>query len=246
MLDPLHQFVISPILKIRFGSLDLSFTNSSLAIMTVLFSVIASLTFGIRNKKLVPDRTQAFLEMVYLLITNLIDSNVGKDGRKYFPFVFSIFLFVLFGNVIGMIPGMFTFTSHIIVTFALAMVVFAFVTVLGFMRHGLKFLTLFTPKGVPWYLIPLVTFIELISFLMRPISLSIRLFANMMAGHTILKIFAGLIGIFVGAFSNPTTTLVVIPLNVCLTGLEFAVAILQAYIFTLLTCVYLNDAVHLH
>ncbi|MDR1334632.1 MAG: F0F1 ATP synthase subunit A [Holosporaceae bacterium] len=246
MLDPLHQFVISPILKIKVGSLDLSFTNSSFAVMVALFSVVAFLTFGARNKKLIPDRAQALLEKVYLLIIDLIDANIGKEGRQYFPFIFSVFLFVLFGNVIGLIPGMFTFTSHIIVTFALAMFVFIVVTVLGFMLHGIKFLGLFAPSGVPWFLMPLVILIELISYLMRPFSLAIRLFANMMAGHAVLKIFAGLIGVFPGAGACITSLLIITPLNVCLTGLELMVAILQAYIFALLTCVYLNDAVHLH
>lgn len=240
MLDPLHQFVIQPIFKINVGGVDLSFTNSSLAIVSAVILICILFSLGLRNKSLVPDRLQAFVEETYLLIAGLIDNNVGTQGRRYFPFVFSIFFFVLFGNLLGMVPYMFTFTSHIIATFTLAMVVFLFVTILGIIKHGVKFLSLFAPKGLPTFLLPAVVPIEMISYLARPISLAVRLFANMMAGHTMMKVFAGFAAML-GVYG-----FLPICVNVVLTGFEIVIAIIQAYVFTILTCVYLNDAVHLH
>ncbi len=240
MLDPLHQFVIQKIINFNIRGVDLSFTNSSLAVLAAVIGIYLLFSIGIGQKRLVPDRMQALIEMSYNLIAGLIDSNIGEKGRRYFPFVFSIFFFILFGNLIGMIPYMFTYTSHIIVTFTLAMVVFMFVTLLGFVRHGLKFFSIFVPHGLPWYLFPVVAPIEMISYLSRPISLSVRLFANMMAGHTMMKVFAGfaaMLGIW--GFAP-------IAVNVILTGFEIVIAMIQAYIFTILTCVYLNDAVNLH
>ncbi|MDR2782026.1 MAG: F0F1 ATP synthase subunit A [Holosporaceae bacterium] len=241
MLDPLHQFAVSPILNINVGGFDLSFTNSSLAVMVAFLMIATIFALGVRSRRLIPDRMQASVEVVYFVIADLIDSNVGRAGRKYFPLVFSVFLFVLFGNIVGLIPHMFTFTSHIVVTFSLALIVFIFVTVLGFVLHGIKFLKLFAPDGVPKFIMPLLIFVELVSYLIRPISLAIRLFANMMAGHTMIKVFAGLLGLF-GSWLVP----VIVPVNMLMTGLELFVATLQAYIFAVLTCVYLNDAVHLH
>lgn len=240
MLDPLHQFVIQPIFKISIAGTDFSFTNSSLAVFCAVFLLYVFFSVGIKNKKLIPDRAQAFVELSYSLIAEMIDNNVGNRGQKYFPFVFSIFFFVLFGNLLGMVPYMFTFTSHIIATFTLAMLVFLFVTVLGFVIHGVKFFGRFAPKGLPVFLLPLLIPIELISYLSRPLSLAVRLFANMMAGHTMMKVFAGfaaMLGIF---------GIAPIAVNVVLTGFEIVIAILQAYVFTILTCVYLNDAIHLH
>ncbi len=240
MLDPLHQFAVQPIFRINVSGIDLSFTNSSFAVFCSVVLICGFFSIGLKRRKLIPNRMQAFVEMSYNLIANMIDDNAGEKGRKYFPFVFSIFFFVLFGNLLGMIPYMFTFTSHIIATFALAMVVFLFVTILGFIIHGTKFLTRFTPKGLPSFLLPLLIPIELISYLSRPLSLAVRLFANMMAGHTMMKVFAGfaaMLGIF---------GIAPIAVNVVLTGFEIVIAILQAYVFTILTCVYLNDAIHLH
>lgn len=240
MLDPLHQFVIQKIINFNIRGVDLSFTNSSLAVLAAVIGIYLLFSIGIGQKRLVPNRMQALIEMSYNLIAGLIDSNIGEKGRRYFPFVFSIFFFILFGNLIGMIPYMFTYTSHIIVTFTLAMVVFMFVTLLGFVRHGLKFFSIFVPHGLPWYLFPVVAPIEMISYLSRPISLSVRLFANMMAGHTMMKVFAGfaaMLGIW--GFAP-------IVVNIILTGFEIVIAMIQAYIFTILTCVYLNDAVNLH
>lgn len=240
MLDPLHQFAIKPIFNIKVGDFDLSFTNSSFSVLVAVILVLFVSFISLRKKKMIPDRVQAFAELMYSFVADMIDTNVGSKGQKYFSFVFSVFLFVLLGNLLGMIPYMFTFTSHIIVTFALAMVVFLFVTILGIVLHGAKFFTLFVPKGLPKFLYPLVVPIELISYLSRPISLSIRLFANMMAGHTMMKVFAGFAAMMgVWGFAP-------IIVNGVLTGFEIAIAALQAYIFSILTCVYLNDAVNLH
>ncbi|MDR2723954.1 MAG: F0F1 ATP synthase subunit A [Holosporaceae bacterium] len=240
MLDPLHQFIVSPLLKINIRGMDLSFTNSSLAIFVALVVICVVFAICLRKKKLIPMRPQAFIELLYTLVADLIDTNVGIDGRHYFHFVFSVFLFVLFGNLVGLIPYMFTFTSHIIATFTIAMIVFLFITSLGIVLHGSSFLSLFAPRGVPKFLLPLLIPVEMISYLSRPVSLSIRLFANMMAGHTMMKVFAGFVAM-IGALG-----ILPILMNVILTGFEVVVAVLQAYIFTILTCVYLKDAVHLH
>ena len=240
MVDPLHQFVISPLIKFDFFGFDLSFTNSSLSVVVAIALIYSLLFLGLRNESLIPNRFQALIEMSYNLVSGLITGNAGTAGLKYFPFVFSIFFFILFGNLLGMVPYMFTFTSHIIVTFTLAMIVFLFVTLLGIFLHGFHFFSVFMPKGVSLFLAPVLVPVEMISYLSRPISLSVRLFANMMAGHTMMKVFAG--------FVSMLGLLGVAPLlvNVVLTGFEIVISVLQAYIFTILTCVYLNDAVHLH
>ncbi|MDR2766584.1 MAG: F0F1 ATP synthase subunit A [Holosporaceae bacterium] len=240
MSDPLHQFVISPIWRINVGGVDLSFTNSALSVLAAVVAIGVFLLLGLKDKKLVPDRWQALVEMLHDLVAQLVRSNVGDSGMRYFPFVFSVFIFVLFGNLLGMIPYMFTFTSHIIVTFTLAMAVFLFVTVLGIVLHGRRFFSLFAPKGLPKFLLPLVAPVEMISYLSRPVSLAVRLFANMMAGHTMMKVFAGF-SVMLGLGGVAP-----IAVNVILTGFEIVIALLQAYVFTILTCVYLNDAVHLH
>jgi F-type H+-transporting ATPase subunit a len=239
-MDPLHQFVISPIFRINAGTVDLSFTNSSLAVFASVALIYAFFRMGLKSKDLIPDRFRSLVEMSYELIANLISVNVGAKGHRYFPFVFSIFIFILVGNLLGMIPYMFTFTSHIIATFTLAMVVFLFVTLLGIYLHGFRFFTLFAPAGLPKFLLPLLVPIEMISYLSRPISLAVRLFANMMAGHTMIKVFAGF-SVMLGALG-----IAPVAMNVILTGFEAVIAILQAYVFAILTCVYLNDAVHLH
>lgn len=240
MLDPLHQFIISPIFRMEIGGVDLSFTNSSLAVLIAVALVLFISLISLREKKIIPDRMQACAEIMYSFVADMIETNVGNKGQRYFSFVFSIFLFILLGNLIGMVPYMFTFTSHIIVTFVLAMVVFSFVTILGMILHGFKFFSLFVPAGLPTFLCPLVVPIELISYFSRPISLSIRLFANMMAGHTMMKVFAGFAAMM-GIFG-----IAPIAVNVVLTGFEIVIASIQAYIFTILTCVYLNDSVNLH
>jgi len=240
MIDPLHQFAISPLAKFEICGVDLSFTNSSLAVLVAVALIFALFAFGLRKGGMIPNRLQAFIEMMYELVAGMITGNAGTAGLKYFPFVFSIFFFVLLGNLLGMVPYMFTFTSHIIVTFTLAMIVFLFVTILGIVLHGFHFFSLFMPRGVSIFLAPILIPVEMISYMSRPISLSVRLFANMMAGHTMMKVFAGFVAMLGILGIAP------IAVNVVLTGFEVVISMLQAYIFTVLTCVYLNDAVHLH
>ena len=238
--SPLAQFEVHRLIPIHIGGVDLSFTNSALFMLITIALVTLLLTAGTRKRALVPGRWQSLAELCYEFVANLVRETVGSEGRTYFPFVFTLFMFILFGNMLGMIPYGFTFTSHIIVTFALALVVFVGVTILGFAKHGIHFFTFFVPPGVSWVLWPLLIPIEIISYLSRPISLSVRLFANMLAGHTLLKVFAG----FVPALGAAG----IIPLAFvsALTGLEFVIAFLQAYVFAILTSLYINDALHLH
>ena len=238
--NPLAQFEIKALVPIQFGELDLSFTNSALFMVIAVTLATAFLMIGTRRGNLVPGRWQSLAEISYEFVAGMIRDNVGQEGRKYFPFIFSLFMFVLFGNLLGLLPYSFTYTSHIIVTFALAAFVFVGVTVIGFMKHGLPFLKFLMPTGVPIYMAPLIVPIEILSYFTRPVSLALRLFANMTAGHTMLKVFAG--------FVATLGVLGVVPLALvaALTGLEFIIAFLQAYVFTILTCVYLNDALHMH
>ena len=236
----MEQFEIHRYLKLDLFGLDASFTNSSLFMVVAFFVIIGFLTYAMNSRSLVPGRMQSVAELAYEFVANMVYENTGKDGMKYFPFVFSLFIFVLVLNMLGMIPYSFTVTSHIVVTFALAALVFVVVTGIGFARHGLGFLKLFKPEGLPVALVPIIVPIELISYLIRPISLSVRLFANMMAGHTLLKVFAGFV-VSLGVAG-------VVPLiaTVAFTGLEFLVAFLQAMIFAVLTSIYLNDAINMH
>ncbi|NBB70127.1 MAG: F0F1 ATP synthase subunit A [Alphaproteobacteria bacterium] len=241
MAGPLEQFVIKPIVPLpEVAGLDLSFTNSSLWMGLAVIASYSLVMLGTRHAELVPGRLQSIVELAYEFVASMIRENAGKEGMAYFPVIFTLFMFVLLGNTLGMIPGSFTFTSHIVVTFALAAAVFVGVTVLGFAKHGAKFATLFVPHGAPTAILPLLVPIEIISYCVRPISLSVRLFVNMVAGHTMLKVFA--------TFALGLGVLGVAPLavTVAITGLEFVIAFLQAYIFTVLTCIYLNDALHLH
>ena len=245
--SPLKQFEVQPIIDINLFGLDVSFTNSALwmTITTVFIICFFTLPF-LKSKKtnsiedLYPSRLQVASELGFNFISSLINDTIGKEGKKYFPLVFALFMFILFGNLFGMIPYSFTFTSHIIVTLALALGVFIFVTVLGFIKHGIKFFGVFVIPGLPIYMLPLLIPIEVISYLSRPISLSVRLFANMLAGHTLLKVFAGFVSAL-GFFG-------ILPLVfiIALTGLEILIAFLQAYVFAILTCLYINDALHLH
>jgi len=238
--SPLHQFVIERLVPLHVGSLDLSFSNSALFMAISVAVITAFLTLSMSGAKLVPTRWQSAAELSYEFIANMIRDNVGSAGKKYFPFVFSLFMFVLFGNLIGMVPYSFTYTSHIAVTFALAAFIFIGVTVIALARHGWHFFTFFAPKGMPLVLQMLLVPIEVISYLIRPLTLSIRLFANMMAGHTMLVIFAGFV-VAMGIFG-----ILPLALNVFFILLELLVAVLQAYVFTILTCIYLHDAIHLH
>jgi len=247
-LDPLHQFSIAPIIDIRIAGYDVSFSNSALFMAIVVALIYVFLMAGMRKRELVPGRLQAAAEMFYEFVANMVRDNASEEARPYFPFIFSIFMFILFGNLIGMIPFTFTFTSHIIVTFSLAMLVFVFVTLLGLAKHGFHFFSFFLPQGAPMWLAPLLIPIEVISYLMRPVSLSIRLFANMMAGHTMLKVFAGFTGVLIYALGSLGFAVGILPilLNIALNGFEILVAALQAYVFAILSCLYIRDALHLH
>ncbi|MGF7173466.1 F0F1 ATP synthase subunit A [Azospirillum doebereinerae] len=247
-MDPLHQFQISSWFQIILGGYDVSFTKSAFFMVVAVALIYALLVVGMANKSMVPGRLQSAAEMFYEFVANLVRDNAGHDAKPYFPFVFAIFMFVLFGNMIGMIPYTFTFTSHIIVTFTLAAVVFVFVTVLALIKHGTHFFSFFMPHGAPVALAPILIPIEVISYVMRPVSLSIRLFANMMAGHTMLKVFAGFTVMMISGLGalGFVTGLVPLAINVALTGFEFLVAFLQAYVFSILTCLYIRDALELH
>jgi F-type H+-transporting ATPase subunit a len=238
--SPLEQFEIHPIIPLQLGEIDVSFTNSSLYMVLTVVIIAGFVLLGMRHHALVPGRLQCAVELSYEFIANLLRDTIGSEGRKYFPFVFTLFMFVLLGNLLGMTPYSFTFTSHIVVTFALAFVIFIGVTILGFAKHGIRFFSFFLPPGTPLPMWPLLIPIEVISYLSRPISLSVRLFANMLAGHTLLKVIAGFIAVLGVAGVLPFAFVVV------LTGLEILIACLQAYVFTILTCLYINDALHLH
>lgn len=247
MADPIHQFVITPIIPLEIAGMDVSFTNSSL---WMAIGVCASSLFLIaasRSKSAVPGRMQAFAEMTHEFIAGMIKENTGKDGLQYFPFIFTLFVVVLMGNILGLLPYSFTYTSHIIVTTVLAAAVFVMVTFYGFWNNGLHFLTLFSPPGIPLALKFLIIPIELLSFLIRPITLSVRLFANMMAGHLMLKVFAGFCTMMAAAgIGGIMAAFLPMFFNVALLGLELLVALLQAYIFAILSCIYLKDTVDLH
>ncbi|PHP67068.1 F0F1 ATP synthase subunit A [Zhengella mangrovi] len=244
-VDPIHQFHINKLIDLQIGGLDFSFTNSALFMVIVVVLTGAFLVLTTSSRGLVPSRMQSVSEMAYEFVANMLRDAAGTHGMKFFPLVFSIFMFVLVANLIGLFPYFFTVTSHIIVTFALAMLVILTVVIYGFMKHGLKFLKLFVPSGVPGLLMPLVVAIEIVSFLSRPVSLSVRLFANMLAGHITLKVFAGFV-VSLGAMGGIGFAGAILPLfmAVALTGLELLVAFLQAYVFAVLTCMYLNDALH--
>ena len=240
--NPMHQFQVYRIgPEINLGMFNLSFTNASLFMAISAFTLLLLLFLGTNKKLLIPSKIQLVTEMSYSFVAKMINDTAGTGAKPFFPFIFTLFMFVLFCNMVGMLPYSFTVTSHIIVTFALAAIVFVGVTILGFVKHGLKYLELFVPKGVPVVLLPLIVIIEIISYLSRPVSLSVRLFANMMAGHTMLKVFGGFV-ISLGLLGGW------LPLgfSVALTGLEILVAFLQAYVFAILTCIYLNDALNLH
>ncbi|PWC43495.1 F0F1 ATP synthase subunit A [Azospirillum sp. TSO22-1] len=247
-MDPLHQFQINPIMQLVIAGYDVSFSNSALFMVVAALLVYGLLVHGMKARALVPGRLQSLAEMFYEFVAGMVRENAGHDAKPYFPFVFTLFMFILFGNMLGMIPYTFTFTSHIIVTFALALTVFVFVTVLALIKHGLHFFSFFMPHGAPVALAPILIPIEVISYVMRPVSLSIRLFANMMAGHTMLKVFAGFTVLMIGGLGSVgfLAGLVPIAINIALTGFEFLVAFLQAYVFSILTCLYIRDALELH
>jgi F-type H+-transporting ATPase subunit a len=242
LASPLEQFQIKPLIQLpKIAGVDISYTNSSLWMTIAVIVVFSFMTIGMRRAALVPGRWQSMAELSYEFVANMLKEQVGTAGLKYFPLVFTLFMFILAGNLLGMVPYSFTFTSHIIVTFGLAFCVFLAVTVLAFAKHGMHFFSFFVPKGVPAVMLILMVPIEILSYLTRPVSLAIRLFANMMAGHTMLKVFAAFV-VSLGLIGGWAPLAV----NVVLTGFEILVCFLQAYVFTVLTCIYINDAVHLH
>jgi F-type H+-transporting ATPase subunit a len=244
-IDALSQFELSPVLGMVGQAVGFSQANLFMVIAVLL--TMGLLVYGMRQRAIVPGRLQSLAETSYEFVHELVTGQVGDEGKRFFPFVFALFMFVLFGNLLGMLPYAFTFTSHIAVTFALAMIVFVLITVVAISIHGMHFFSYFFPEGAPKILAPLIIPIEVISYFSRPVSLSVRLFANMVAGHVMLKVFAtfvvlmgsaGAVGIF-GAVAP-------LAVNVALVGFEFLVAFLQAYVFAILTSIYLHDAVHLH
>jgi F-type H+-transporting ATPase subunit a len=245
-MDPIHQFEIKNLFSLgHIGGYEIAFTNSA-AYMLVAFALILLLMLGATSSRaVVPGRLQALAEISYEFIASTLRSSAGEAGMKFFPLVFCLFMFILVLNIIGIIPYTFTVTSHIIITVAFALLVFLTVVIYGFWKNGLKFFKLFVPSGVPIYILPLVTFIEIMSFLSRPVSHSVRLFANMLAGHITLKVFGGFVTML-GALGIAGWAGAVLPLGltVALTALELLVAFLQAYVFAILTCIYLNDAIH--
>jgi F-type H+-transporting ATPase subunit a len=243
--DPIHQFQIQKWIPLEFGGYDISFTNSSAFMLATVAGASALLYFSTAGRRLIPSRMQSVSEMAYEFVATTLKDSAGSAGMKFFPLVFSLFMFVLTANMLGMVPYFFTVTSHLIVTVALSLLVISVVVFYGFYKHGFGFLKLFVPSGVPGVLVPVVVIIEIVSFLSRPISLSIRLFANMLAGHITLKVFAGFV-VTLSSLGAVGIGGAILPLlmTVALTGLEFLVAFLQAYVFTVLTCMYLNDAIH--
>lgn len=251
-IEPIHQFQITDIFKIgTFGGdgtagsgVNIAFTNSALFMVLTVGAIGLFLIWGTARRAIVPGRTQLLGEMVYEFVANMVRNTAGHDGMKFFPLVFSLFMFILVANLFGMFPYFFTVTSHLIVTVMMALIVFVTVVVYGFWKNGLKFLKLFVPSGVPIYILPLVTLIEVISFLSRPVSHSLRLFGNILAGHIVLKVFGGMVVALLGAGAWGIASILPFGMAIALTGLEFLVAALQAFVFAVLTCVYLHDAMH--
>ena len=239
-VDPMHQYEIVRLLPIELLGYDASFTNSALWMVAAVAAISAFMIFSVSQRALVPGRWQSMAELSYEFVANMLRQNTGNEGQPFFPFVFSLFMFILFANMFGLLPYSFTVTSHIIVTFAMAAFVIGGITLFGLYKHGPGWFRLFVPSGVPVVLLPLISLIELISYLTRPVSLSVRLFANMLAGHTMLKVFSGF-AIMMGAAGIAPFLFMV-----AFMGLEVLVAFLQAYVFAILTCIYLNDALHVH
>jgi F-type H+-transporting ATPase subunit a len=246
--DPIHQFQIQDLTgSVNIGGYDISFTNSALFMGATVAVITGFLLFAASKRELVPGRVQSVGEMWYGMIDNMVNNVLGKEGKPFFPLVFSLFSFVLIANMLGMFPYFFTVTSHVIVTVAMALFVVGLVVVVGIWKHGLGWFKLFVPSGVPIAILPFISLIEIISFLSRPISLGLRLFGNMLAGHIVLKVFAGFV-VSLGALGGLGFLGAIAPMAmaVALTALEFLVAFLQAFVFAILTCVYLNDALHTH
>lgn len=247
MASPIHQFEIQPIKPFSLGGIDISFTNSSLWMTIGVATAVVLFWVATANMKLVPARMQMIGEIFYGLIHKMVNDSIGPKGLRYFPLVFTVFIFVLMGNLLGLLPGSFTYTSHLAVTGALALLVFSIVIVCGLAFNGLHFFSLFLPAGLPWFLMPFILPIEIISFFVRPLTLSVRLFANMMAGHIMLKIVAGFSVAAAGmGLTGYALGLAPTLINVVMIAFELLVAMIQAYVFAILTCVYLKDTVDIH
>ncbi|GAK33591.1 ATP synthase subunit a [Iodidimonas nitroreducens] len=246
MANPLEQFEIHPTAPLSIAGIDASLTNAGIFMLATSVSVVFFVLMGMRRSSLVPGRWQSMVEMCYEFIAGMVKENIGQKGRSYVPFVFTLFMFILAGNLIGLLPYSFTVTSHLAVTFAFAGLIFLATIIIGFINHGMHFLGMFIPRDTPVVLLPLIVVIEVISFLSRPVTHSVRLFANMTAGHILLKVFAGFIVslLLAGGFLSSISVLPALMI-VILNALELLVAVVQAYVFALLTCVYLNDAVNL-
>ncbi len=238
-LNPLEQFKVYTIIELpKLFGYDISFTNSSFFMMISVILTLLFLLLGVRKGAVIPGYLQAAVEYVYDFVISIIESNTGSKDLEHIPLIFTVFIFILSCNLVGILPYSFTVTSHVIVTFALSMVVFIYITIVGFKKRGIGFLRIFLPRGTPWWLAPIIIIIKLLTYLVRPVSLSIRLAANMIAGHTVIKVIAGLI-VNMNVLFIPAPFLFII----ALIGFEVFVAVLQAYIFTILTCVYLSDTV---
>lgn len=244
MPDPIHQFELHAIVPIKVFGWDVSFTNSSLFMLGSVVLVTAFFMLSMRSRALVPGRMQSVAELTHEFVAGMLRESTGSAGMQYFPFVFTLFMFIFTCNMLGIIPGFFTVTSHIIITAALAGLVFLTVLIVGFAKNGIRFLRLFVPQGVPIVILPLVVLIEIVSFLTRPVSHSVRLFANMLAGHITLKVFGGFVVMLLGAGTFAVLSPLPLLMAIALTALEVLVAFLQAYVFAMLTCMYLNDALH--
>jgi F-type H+-transporting ATPase subunit a len=244
--NPIHQFEIQPLVPLHIGNLDISYTNSALWMTVAVVVSTTLLSLAMKRKALVPGRMQMFAEMIYGFVAGMIRENIGTKGRQYFPLIFTLFMVVLLGNMLGMLPYSFTYTSHIIVTAALAFMIFFIVLMIGIFKHGFHFFSLFMPPGVPWWLMPLIIPIEIMSFMIRPVTLSVRLFANMIAGHIMLKVFAGFsVGMFAAGGFLTFAGIGPMLFNSVLIGFEFLIAFLQAYVFAILSCIYLKDTVEI-
>jgi F-type H+-transporting ATPase subunit a len=251
-IEPIHQFRITNLFDIgTFGGTGapgtgthIAFTNSALFMVLTVGLIMIFLIMGSSRRAIVPTRVQLMTEMSYEFIANMVRNTAGTEGMKFFPLVFSLFMFILAANLFGMFPYFFTVTSHLIITVMLALLVFFTVVIYGFYKNGLKFLKLFVPSGIPWFIIWLVVPIEIISFLSRPLSHSLRLWGNILAGHIVLKVFGGMVVALLGAGAWGIVSIAPFGMAVALTGLEFLVAALQAFVFAVLTCVYLHDAIH--
>jgi F-type H+-transporting ATPase subunit a len=244
-IEPIHQFQITEYFPLGdIGGAHFGFTNSSLFMLLTVGLIVAFLILSTNQRAIVPGRWQLLAEMSYEFVANMVKTTAGNEGMKFFPMVFSLFMFILIANLFGMFPYFFTVTSHIIVTAAMAILVMGVVIVYGFWKNGLKFLKIFVPSGIPAFVLPIVVPIEVISFLSRPLSLSLRLFGNILAGHIVLKVFGGMVVALLSAGAWGLLAIFPFAMAVALTGLEFLVAALQAFVFTVLTCVYLNDAIH--